>query len=714
MIKKATKHTLPLFIFFILAFLTAPGSMFAQSGNEFWLAPPYTTKNNGPSTFPLYLEVSSTGLASTVTVDMPANGSFIPIVVNVQANKTVRVDLSAFIASLETSPTNTVLNTGLHVSSTTPITCYFEVANVDNTDIWALKGPNALGTQFYIPLHKNVNFPNATLATIAYASFDICATQNGTQVQIYSPVPVDGHPALTPFTITLNRGQTYSCAWTGANYTVPTNHPSGAVVVSNNPVTISIKDDSDHNPSGGCYDILGDQIVPTNVVGTDYIAVKGSLNNGGQESVVLMATQNNTQVFLDGNAVPITTLFAGEYYAVIIDTTVHSIYIHCTQPTYAMHITGFGCEMGEAELPPLNCAGSRNLNFVRDDNQSFFLTILCKSAAVGGFTITGPGTATINPASFFTVPGTAGVWKAAIISYTLANVPVDSTFHVSNSIDVFALGVINGGAVTGCKYGYFSEFVAPIAVNAGVDQTICANTAATLSGTVAGGTTTGIWTTTGTGAFAPSNTALNATYTPSAGDAALGSVTLTLTSTGACIPVADQMLLTITPAPTANAGPDQVKCKNNPNTSLSGIVTVATGGVWTGGGGSYIPSNNVLNPVYVPTAAELTAGSVVLTLTTTGNGICNATSDNILITFSPSPTVNAGPDQTKCGNNAATTLAGTITVATGGLWTGGTGGFAPSATALNAVYTPSAADILSGSVTLTLTSTGNGCLLYTS
>ncbi|MGL5889389.1 MAG: gliding motility-associated C-terminal domain-containing protein, partial [Bacteroidia bacterium] len=227
-------------------------------------------------------------------------------------------------------------------------------------------------------------------------------------------------------------------------------------------------------------------------------------------------------------------------------------------------------------------------------------------------------------------------------------------------------------------------------------------------GTVAGGTTTGQWTTSGSGTFTPNNTTLNAVYTPSAGDASVGSVTLTLTSTGACIPVADQMLLTITPAPTANAGPDQSRCRNNASATLSGAVTVASGGVWTGGAGTYSPSNSSLNPVYTPTAAELTAGSVLLTLTTTGNGICAPVNDNVLITFTPAPVVNAGVNITRCGNNPAATLAGTVSGATGGVWTGGGGAFSPNATALNAVYTASAAEIAAGSVTLTLTSTGNG------
>lgn len=707
-----------IFIAIVSISLVIPNDAIAQSGTEFWFAPPdITDLHNSPGGEPLFLFLSSTGQPATVTIEQPANPSFnggAPIVVSVAANKSTRVNLTSLKTALETRPTNAVLNTGLRISSTSTITCYYECANNNNTDIWALKGPNGLGTEFYIPLHKHNPFQNFLFSAPhpAFASFDICATDNNTVVTIYSPTQVDGFPALQQFSITLNRGQTYSCGWTGTNYTNPATHPSGAIVLSSKPITVSLKDDSNRNPSGGCYDILGDQIVPVDIVGEDYIAVKGSLNNNGDESVVLMATQNNTQVFLNGASTPVATLFAGEYYRIDMDYLTtgpdNSVYIHCTKPTYAMHITGFGCEMGMAQLPPLNCAGSQQLNFVRGNSQAFFLTILCRATAVNGFTVTGPGTATINPSSFVNVPGTGGEWRAARIQYNTTQVPVDSTFRITNSVDVFALGVVNGGATTGCKYGYFSEFVAPIVADAGVNQTICANTTAQLQGTVAGGSTTGIWTSSGTGSFTPNNIALNAVYTPSAADAAVSTVTLTLTSTGACTPVSDQMTLTITPAPTANAGADISVCRNNSNVSLNGSVTVATGGVWTGGTGTYVPGNNILNPVYIPSPTELASGSIVLTFTSTGNGICNPASDNILITFTPAPIVNAGANITRCGNNPAAVLNGSITNAAGGVWTGGTGTFSPSPSTLNATYTPSAAEIANGSITLTLTSTGNG------
>ncbi|TPE42586.1 T9SS type B sorting domain-containing protein [Pontibacter mangrovi] len=84
----------------------------------------------------------------------------------------------------------------------------------------------------------------------------------------------------------------------------------------------------------------------------------------------------------------------------------------------------------------------------------------------------------------------------------------------------------------------------------------------------------------------------------------------------------------------ADAGPDQLVCSQN-GVQLNGVVTAALGGVWSGGGGSFSPSNTDLNAVYTPTAAELAAGSVNLTLTSTGNGSCSAVLDDVLITFYP-------------------------------------------------------------------------------
>src|SRR5690606_33396320 len=239
--------------------------------------------------------------------------------------------------------------------------------------------------------------------------------------------------------------------------------------------------------------------------------------------------------------------------------------------------------------------------------------------------------------------------------------------------------------------------------------TVCENDpVAQLNGTVTVATG-GIWTG-GNGTFEPSNEVLNATYTPSAGEIAAGSVTLTLITTGNgnCVSVSDEVTINIPEAPVVDAGVDQTLCANDPDAELNGTVTNATGGQWSGGLGTFTPSSTDLNATYSPTQTEINNGTVTLTLTSTGNGTCLPETDVVTLTYTPAPTANAGSNQTVCANNADVQLNGQITVAGGGLWTGGSGIFNPNASALDAIYTPSAEEIAAGSVDLTLTTTENG------
>ena len=145
-----------------------------------------------------------------------------------------------------------------------------------------------------------------------------------------------------------------------------------------------------------------------------------------------------------------------------------------------------------------------------------------------------------------------------------------------------------------------------------------------------------------------------------------------------CIRDRDEVTYTFTPAPTANAGSDASICANNATLQLNGSVTVATGGLWSGGAGSFSPNSGILNAVYTPTAAEVSAGTVTLTLTTVGNALCNAVSDQMVVTITPAPVVDAGQPLQSCANNPSVQLAGSVQNATGGTWTGA-GSFSPDA-----------------------------------
>lgn len=243
--------------------------------------------------------------------------------------------------------------------------------------------------------------------------------------------------------------------------------------------------------------------------------------------------------------------------------------------------------------------------------------------------------------------------------------------------------------------------------NAGADAAICEGSNYVLSGNVTNSTLFA-WSSNGTGSFTNAST-LSPTYTPSAADIAAGGVTITLTAyaNAPCsVPATDQMVLNITRQPVVNAGPDATSCGSN------FAITSATASHYnalswsTTGTGTFI-NPNAINPTYVASLADMTAGSVTLTLTATGNAPCNApVSDQMVLMFSPVPTVNAGADGAVCGNTSYAITGASATNYSTLTWsTSGTGTFS-NTTILNPIYIPSAADVASGSVILTLTATG--------
>jgi hypothetical protein len=242
-------------------------------------------------------------------------------------------------------------------------------------------------------------------------------------------------------------------------------------------------------------------------------------------------------------------------------------------------------------------------------------------------------------------------------------------------------------------------------VNAGADGDVCENGSYTLSGSATNQASV-LWTTAGTGTFDDASL-LAATYTPSAADITAGSVTLTLTAY-AIAPcgddVTDDMILSIQDLPTANAGSDADVCEGNTYT-LSGSATNQASVLWTTGGTGTFDDASLLAATYTPSAGDISAGSVVLTLTATAIAPCagNA-SDDMTLSIQGVPTANAGADDDVCAGNTYT-LSGSATNQASVLWTtSGTGTF-DDASLLAATYTPSAGDISAGSVVLTLTAT---------
>jgi hypothetical protein len=427
-------------LLFILTLYTI--SAHAQLDTSFWFVAPEVAQQHGDR--PVVFRFATLATASTVTVSQPANPLFPPQVINIPANSAQTLDLTTWIDMVENKPANTVLNFGFKISSTAPISAYYEVTPTCNCnpDIFSLKGKNSIGTVFYTPFQ---NFLNN--ASYARSAFNIVATENNTIVTITPAQNIVGHTAGIPFTINLNLGQTFSAE---AASVLAGQHLGGSVVTSNKPIAVTLSDDTaEGTPYGGCADLMGDQLIPTNIVGKEHIAIKGYLN--GPDKVYILGTENTTNIAIDGTNVG--TIGIGQTYVHTLSNP--TAYIVTDKPCYVLHQSGFGCEVGEAILPPIVCTGSNVVAFTRSTNEFFAINLLVPTGDEGNFTFNG-ATGIVNAANFNFVPGTGNSWMYAQIDAS-AFLTQGQAGRIENP-SKFHMGLIHGGANSGCRFGYFSDF----------------------------------------------------------------------------------------------------------------------------------------------------------------------------------------------------------------------------------------------------------------
>ena len=202
-------------------------------------------------------------------------------------------------------------------------------------------------------------------------------------------------------------------------------------------------------------------------------------------------------------------------------------------------------------------------------------------------------------------------------------------------------------------------------INAGVNQTVCANNAQiTLAGSVTN-VTGGVWTSNGSGTFSPSNTALNAIYTPSASDISQGVLRFILASNNSsiCSIVRDTMFVTITSAPTpANAGADMVICGTSIANLTANSPTIGTGAWSVISGTANISNASAANT----TVTGLAAGSSYTLQWTVSSPGCIPSTDNVVVNVDLNPTTaNAGTDKVLCNITTAAMTANAPSVGTG-------------------------------------------------
>ncbi|MFC2137078.1 PKD domain-containing protein, partial [Bacteroidota bacterium] len=506
-----------IFIKFIIALISVNiltiNRIFPQIDTLFWFVAPHITKEHqDPGAGPVSFNIATFNSDATVTIDVPANKiNFTPITMNIVANSAQKITLwdndYAAISPIDPTKTNAQVrnmleegkwpavpgmtlpsNRGIRIRSTDSITVYYEIERPNNTDLFSLKGRNALGSEFYVPVQNyrnNQSYGTVDSMELALSTVNIVAIEEATVIEVYPPpsVKIEGHESVSYpdyFEITLDMGETY--ALLPLNYSINlADRLAGLYVKVKNGkrVSVIVTDDSVFGISTSGWDIVGDQLIPlqsvqnndtVDLVGEDYIIVKGP--QAANDLVYIVGTQNGSSVSIkrdDGSEISSFALTRQQQQTIQISQTV---LIDADKPVVVLHETGVrdnGQEEGGALIPTISmCTGSRKVGFIRG-NQSggkeLYLSVLVRNGGENNFYLSyfydnagTPTLRTINlPDNFIQFTGTK--WSYAIFDESdwgdeiLSNMPC----FLWNNKTIFHLGINHGGDAGG-NYGYFSNF----------------------------------------------------------------------------------------------------------------------------------------------------------------------------------------------------------------------------------------------------------------
>lgn len=184
-------------------------------------------------------------------------------------------------------------------------------------------------------------------------------------------------------------------------------------------------------------------------------------------------------------------------------------------------------------------------------------------------------------------------------------------------------------------------------------------------------------------------------------------VTNTIAAANGCATSIDSLIISINLPATTNAGSDGTICSGQTYTiSGAAIGGSALSSTWTTSGSGTFDNSAILGATYTPSNADITAGSVTLTITTDDPaGVCGAVTDNLVLT------INTTPPPPTVSSNTITACSGVSVSAIVATGTGGTITWYSDAALSNVIgtgnsYTPG---VLTGSTSYWVTETSGVC-----
>ncbi|MDB2657972.1 T9SS type B sorting domain-containing protein [Flavobacteriaceae bacterium] len=329
------------------------------------------------------------------------------------------------------------------------------------------KGLSALGTQFRVGgmATENNNSPGGFLT---YTS--VMATEDDTNISFEdfpTGITIINHTGSTPINVNLSEGESYMIAVGSNNGGIP-NDLIGSLVSSDKPIVVNSGSGTGSFADGSSGRDFGiDQIVDFSKVGNEYVFVKG---NGGAtgnswENVLVVAHQDNTDIFIGANTTVEATINAGEWYVIEGNeyNTNGNLYVQTSNPVFAYQ--GIGGQVGSVPnqgmffVPPLSCENRGDVDNIASIDQmgdaifSGGVSIVTNKLAT--ITINGLPITDFSPEGPFSVDGNP--------DYETYKVGLSGNVSVQSSGELYcAYFNQNGFAASG---SFYSGFPSPPEIN---------------------------------------------------------------------------------------------------------------------------------------------------------------------------------------------------------------------------------------------------------
>ncbi|WP_353170684.1 T9SS type B sorting domain-containing protein [Flavobacterium sp.] len=612
----------------IFAFFTSH----AQLSNKHWLPPLHSRDASAISDQYIYMSTNETVPFQVVATDGNGNpyaGSPFTISAASPASFTVGTGQPTNMF-LNLSDVNTVVSgKGIILQGTKDFYVSFRMRHMVHAETIISKGKPGIGTSFRLGCTINEIQDNRKNFVAS-----VMATENNTTVTLsnYNTGVVfssgTGNITDDTQTYTLNAGQ--CIVFSGySNVAANLDGIIGGLITSDKPVAVNTG-----NALGGITNLQGDitldQIVSATQIGTDYIFIEGN-GISTMENPLIVAHENNTEIFVNGSTVPIP-LNAGQYYLVpnsnYQGTNNRNIYVHASKPVFAYQLLGGGSSAATSGLnfiPPLSCffqnsVNIPNVNQIGTNIYTSDLMMLTYSNA----------TISINGVAVPTSQAQTVLGNTDWVSYRIGN---QSGNLAITSTGPLAVGVFGFQGTAVGFAGYYSGFGStPLPTDVEVCSTSTTNLFDAINGNPDPG---GTWTVPTGGAPLAGNI-----FNPSVNIAGEYVYSFTKTCNTSPTPIAVSVFVTMQQANNIGTSNTKNTCKNKTPFDLFPLLGlgVTTGGTWSLNGVNR--PNSTFNP-----AVDL---SGTYTYTIPASGVCPALSSSVVVTNYDVPTLVTITDLKAC------------------------------------------------------------------